>query len=166
MKVVDLDGVAASNADLTSAMLEVGGLDPLPGQCNFGTMNPSGSLDQALVNEAFSRWAKEQHNCALHRDRKGSQQISRSLKNLRRFGLPRKCIDLSGLRAKARSRDAACRARYGHLFHFANSTATDLAIEKNAEHCEVDVDGMAADAKWQKRFEEAYDELKQLCKKL
>jgi len=171
MQVVDLDGVAASNTDLASAMLEVGGLDPFPKQCDFGEINTASrggdhfpDLDTAWLNEAFSRWAKDHHNCAMPRDKDQSGQLSRSLKHLKRFGLPQKCIDLSGLRTKARSRDAECRARYGHLFHFVNSTATDLAIEKNVEHCEVDVDGMAANATWQERFEEAYNKLRQLCK--
>jgi hypothetical protein len=156
VKVLDLDGLDAHHADLTDAILEAGGMRPLPGRCKLEEKhNAAVNTDRHLVSSAFSRYVQQKHRCTMR---------SGPTNSLNSFTPPRKCTNFSRLLTIARARDSDCRKRFGHLFRLADINSTDRAIQKELQHCEVDVEHMMASATWQERFAEQFTKTRQLCK--
>merc|ERR550525_340640 len=158
MKVIELDGLMASGADIVTALLAAGGMSPLPGRCKSESSegaNPSVGIDDDLLYGVFLRFVWKLHSCGF----KETVDIS----HLKQFDLPRRCRGMGELVRSATAADERLRAKFGDLILYANRTATLNAMQDKLPYCEIDEHEILNSVIWQERLRTMYQSVQHLC---
>merc|ERR550525_2253709 len=158
MKVIELDGLMASGADIVTALLAAGGMSPLPGRCKSGSSagaNPSVGIDDELLYGIFLRFVRNLHNCGF--------QETVDISHLKQFDLPRRCRGMGELVRSATAADERLRTQFGDLILFANRTATLNAMQEKLPYCEIDEHEILSSGVWHERLRTMYESVQHLC---